>query len=313
MSGLVGVDVGGTKIAAVRVDAAGEVLAEATVPSPVQDAGLLADAMCAAVREVAPQPPTAVGVAAAGYISADRSTVLFSPNIQVWRDEPLQQRLSEALGAPVKVENDANAAAWAEYRLGAGRGTQHMVMVTLGTGVGCGLVLGGRLYRGGHGIAAELGHTLMVPGGKLCGCGQHGCLEQYASGRALGALGMEAAAAEPEAAAALLALTDDGVTVQGWEVTRAAREGDDLSRRVLRMFGDRVGQALADVTAVLDPEVLVLGGGVVAAGELLLEPVREAYLKYVTGGTTRPVARVELAQAQQWAGAVGAALLAEQD
>lgn len=312
MSDVVGVDVGGTKIAAVRVDAAGQVLADATVPSPVHDADLLAEAICCAVQQVVAHRPSAVGVAAAGYISADRSTVLFSPNIEVWREEPLQQRLSAALGAPVTIENDANAAAWAEYVLGVGQGTQHMVMVTLGTGVGSGLVLNGQLYRGGHGIAAELGHTLFVPDGAQCGCGQRGCLEQYAAGRVLGALGMEAIQEAPSQAAALLALTDDGVTVQGWEVTQAALAGDELSQRVLRTFGDRVGRALADVTAVLDPQMLVLGGGVVAAGDLLLEPVRQGYLTYVTGGRTRPVARVELAQAQQWAGAVGAALLSQQ-
>jgi glucokinase len=180
-----GVDVGGTKIAAGVVDESGKLLASTRRETPATDTGMVLEGIADAVRELrSTHEITAVGIGAAGFVDASRSTVLFAPNL-AWRDEDLRTALTAQLGVPVVVENDANAAAWAESRFGAGRDHDDVAVITVGTGIGGGLVNSGRLVRGGYGVAAEIGHITMVPYGRRCGCGLQGCWEQYGSGRAL--------------------------------------------------------------------------------------------------------------------------------
>ena len=181
----IGVDVGGTKVAAGVVDESGTILVSTRRPTPSASPAHVEETIAALVTELRREHEVeAVGIGAAGFIDAERSTVLFAPNL-AWRNEPLRDAVSKVIDLPVVVENDANAAAWAEYRFGAGQGEPDLVCVTVGTGIGGGIVLAGRLHRGRHGIGAELGHMQVVPDGRRCGCGQRGCWEQYCSGRAL--------------------------------------------------------------------------------------------------------------------------------
>lgn len=308
----IGVDVGGTKVAAGVVDEAGEVRVRVRRDTPADDVAKTRDVIVEVVSELAAEyEVAAVGIGAAGWIDANRSTVLFAPNI-AWRDEPLRDYVSRAVGLPVIVENDANVAAWAEFRFGAARDAENsMVLVTIGTGVGGGIVLGGELLRGAHGIAAELGHMLSVPGGHLCGCGRLGCIEQYASGNALVRFARAGARQEPDRATILLELADGDVdAVTGPMVTAAARSGDPVSCAAFAQIGRWLGIGLADMAQILDPEVLVVGGGVVEAGELLMGPTRQAFTEALAARAAIPVAEIRPAELGNIAGVVGAADLA---
>jgi glucokinase len=254
----------------------------------------------------------AVGIGAAGYIDADRARVLFAPNLS-WRDEPLRDEVSARVGLPVVVENDANAAAWAEHRFGAGRGEPDMVMVTVGTGIGGGIVMEGELHRGRFGIGAEFGHMMVVKDGRRCGCGQKGCWEQYCSGRALLHEAREIADVQPVLGARLLQLGDgEPEGIEAPEVTLAAQEGDPAALACFEEVGYWLGQGLADLAAVLDPGMFVIGGGVADAGELLLAPARRAFAERLTGTAYRPHAQIARAQLGNDAGMVGAGDLARQ-
>jgi glucokinase len=312
----IGVDIGGTKVAAGAVDEDGRIVARVLRTTPSHESAAVADAIVWSVQALTAEvvaegwTVSAVGIGAAGFIDVSRSRVLFAANV-VWRDEPLRDVLSARLNMPVVVENDANAAAWAEARFGAGRGVDDLVVVTVGTGIGGGIVLGGRLYRGGFGIAAEMGHMRVVPDGHRCGCGNRGCWEQYASGRALVREAREIAVASPEQAEQLLALgggTPEGIT--GPMVTKAACSGDPAAMECFRVVGAWLGQGLADLAAVLDPSVCVVGGGVSEAGDLLVDPARAAFANALTGRGHRPQAEIVLAQLGNDAGIVGAADLA---
>ncbi|MED7954046.1 ROK family glucokinase [Streptomyces sp. BE303] len=307
----IGVDVGGTKIAAGVVDEAGEILARTRVPTPA-DPQWAVDAIAQAVRELKEQYPdvAAAGIGAPGFVDRDRSTVIFAPNID-WEDEPLRGRIEELTGLPAVVENDANCAAWAEYRYGAAAGHSDMVLITVGTGIGGGLVLDGRLHRGRFGVAGEIGHLNMVPDGLPCGCGGKGCWEQYGSGRALRRYGREKSAADPLRGKRMLEL-NDGVaeTIRGIHITQAAEEGDPLALECYAELADWLGRGMADLAALFDPGVFVLGGGVSDSGRLLLDPVAKAFEQYLTGGVHRPRAEVVLSSTGSAAGIAGAADLA---
>jgi glucokinase len=308
----IGVDVGGTKVAAGVVDPTGAVLAQTRRDTPADDVAKTRDVIIEAVAELAAgREIEAVGIGAAGWIDATRSNVLFAPNI-AWRDEPLRAYVTAATGLPVIVENDANAAAWAEFRFGAGRQAEDsMVMFTIGTGVGGAIVLGGELVRGTHGVAAELGHMLLVPEGHLCGCGRYGCLEQYASGNALVRFARAGARQEPRNAAALLELAEgDPEAVTGPMVTAAAMDGDPVSRQAFAQIGHWLGIALADMVQILDPQMLVVGGGVVEAGDLLLGPTSRSYMDSLAQRRRVPVAELKAAEMGNTAGVVGAGDLA---
>ncbi|MGE7436349.1 ROK family glucokinase [Kitasatospora sp. NPDC001175] len=306
----IGVDIGASKIAAGVVDEAGRILRRVRVATP-REPDRVESAVCDVVEAVRGDHPVAgVGLGAAGFVDEKRATVLFAKHIG-WESEPLGAVVEKVLDLPVTVENDANAAAWGEARFGAGRGRDPVVCVTVGTGIGGGLVVNGGLYRGRYGVAAEFGHLPVVPGGLVCGCGSRGCWEMYGSGTALVREARAlVAAGTPEAAPLLRRAggTVDGLT--GPLLTRAAGEGDQAALGLLAGLGHWLGVGLAALAAVLDPACIVIGGGVGAAGELLLGPVRESFREHLTGRGHRPEAAVRPAALGNDAGLVGVADLA---
>ncbi len=312
----IGVDIGGTKIAVGVVDDDGVIVAKALRPTKPEDPTSIDEAIADSVAELAREFEfRAVGVAAAGFVSSDREHVIFAPNI-AWRQYPLAERVSALIGRDdirVVVENDANAAGWAEFQYGAGRHAQNMVMLTIGTGLGAAMVVDGSLVRGAYGFAAELGHVRMVPGGHPCGCGRRGCWEQYASGSALVREARRAASERSVRAAGLLALAGGTAAgIQGPHVTAAAVAGDELAIELLNELGGWIGEGCASLAAVLDPEIYVIGGGVIAAGELLLAPSRDAFSDNVPAKGHRIIAPIVAADMGNDAGIVGAAALARQ-
>lgn len=304
----VGIDIGGTKIAGGVVDPDGRILEKLRVDTPADTAQLAAAVIDMARHFSSGHEIAAVGVAAAGFIDRDRATVIHAPNI-AWRNEPLKASLEAGIDVPIAIENDANAAGWAEFRFGAGRDVDNMVMLTMGTGVGGAIVLDGELFRGGHGIAAELGHTRFIREGLRCGCGQNGCLEQYASGRAL-QREANAIADEGGIGSALAALRDEKGSISGPAVSRLVLAGDPGATEALRRVATALGEACGGFQAVLDPELFVIGGGVAQLGEDLLAPVRLAYETSLPGYGDRPVAEFAIAQLVNDAGLIGAADLA---
>ncbi|PVY97302.1 ROK family glucokinase [Actinomycetospora cinnamomea] len=307
----VGVDVGGTKIAAGVVDEDGKLLASTRRETPATDTRMVLEAIGDAVRELrSHHEVVAIGIGAAGFVDAGRAKVMFAPNL-AWRDEDLRQELMGRLDIPVVVENDANAVAWAESRFGAGRDHDDLVAITVGTGIGGGVVTGGRLLRGGFGVAAEIGHVTMVPYGRRCGCGLQGCWEQYGSGRALVTEAREIARHSPAFASGLLASAGgDAEAITGEMVTAVAQQGDVGALHCFDEIGRWIGLGLAQLAAVLDPSLFVIGGGVSAAGEVLRERVETVFRANLTGRGHRPVAEVRLAELGWEAGMVGAADLA---
>ena len=309
----IGIDVGGTKVAAGVVDEDGQIIAKLKRSTPAASPARTEQAIADAVTELLGRHQdkvTAIGIGAAGFVDSARATILFAPNL-AWRDEPLKQRVEERLGREVLVENDANASAWAEARFGAARGYRDLMLVALGTGIGAAILIGGELYRGRWGMAGEPGHIRVVPDGRLCGCGNRGCWEQYCSGNALVAEAREFARRTPEGAIRLLQL-GGGVPegISGPVITRAATEGDPAALRCFQIVGGWLGQGLADLAAILDPACFVIGGGVSEAGDLLLDPARAAFERALTGRGRRPVAEIRVAQLGEDAGIVGAADLA---
>ncbi|RJS44832.1 ROK family glucokinase [Nocardioides cavernaquae] len=311
MSLTIGVDVGGTKIAAGVVSDSGEILAELRTESPADSVIEIEATIASLVAELRlAHEVTAIGVGAAGFIDNSRSRVLFSPNL-AWKDLDLRSDLERLTGLPVVVENDANAAAWGEFTFGAGADAEDLLLVTVGTGVGGGIVMDGELVRGGFGVAAEIGHIRLVRGGIECGCGLLGCLESYGSGTALVRQTQEAAAADPSAAAALLeGAGGDVEAITGPMVTEAAQAGDPFAVARLVELGTWLGEGIASLASVLDPGVVTLGGGVSAAGDLLLVPTRASFLANLTGRGHRPEADFRLARLGNKAGMIGAADLA---
>jgi glucokinase len=311
MSLTIGVDVGGTKIAAGAVDKRGRIVEKLRRSTPSASPECTAAVIAEAVTELLGRyDARAVGVGAAGFVDEPGGAVLFAPNL-AWRDEPLRAKVEDLVGVPVVVENDANASAWAEVRFGAARGHEHVIFISVGTGIGGGFVLGGRLYRGRWGMAGEPGHVRVVPDGRLCGCGNRGCWEQYASGSALVTEARDFARRSPGGAIRLLQLAGgDPGAIGGAAITQAAQEGDPAALRCFGIVGAWLGQGLADLAAVLDPGCVVIGGGVSEAGELLIAPARAAFEKGLTGGYYRPQAQIIKAALGPDAGIVGAADLA---
>lgn len=304
----IGIDVGGTKTAAMRVAADGTVLAREILPTPADDMAATLDTIVVAAKTVATADVAAAGIAAAGLVETATGVLRFAPNL-AWRDAPLVAFVSERLGVPVVADNDNTAAAWGEYRFGAGRGYRDLLLVGVGTGIGGGIVAGGELFRGAHGFAAEIGHIVVEPDGPLCGCGNRGCWEQVASGQAVTRAGREAVRSGVETSLVELSGGDvDRVT--GPLVTRAAQGGDLVAIGIIAEVGRRLGVGIAGLVNVLDPEVVVVAGGVAAAGDLLLEPARAAYRDTVEAPDHRPEVPIVPAELGNDAGAVGAAALA---
>jgi glucokinase len=300
-----GIDLGGTKCLGVVLDADGACEAEARVPTPHGTQPVVD-----AIAEVAERlgPLDALGVGAAGLVTRD-GVVRAAPNLVVLRELELGQALSDRLGYPVHVENDATCATLAEWRLGAGRGHTDVALVTLGTGIGGGLVSGGQLQRGVNGFAGEPGHMVVDPTGPPCVCGQRGCWERFASGSGLARLAREAAVGGRLTRVVELA-GGDPEAVRGEHVQGAAREGDPGALAVMDNFAWWVALGLVNLTNILDPGVIVLGGGLVTGADLLLDPIRRHYVSLLYAADNRPHPTIAPAELGERAGALGAALVA---
>ncbi|MEO6987859.1 MAG: ROK family protein [Aquihabitans sp.] len=309
-----GFDLGGTKLLGLVVDRDGEKpLAVEQVPTPTTVDDLVNAVvdmnrrLLAAVGDDAEL--VAVGMGAPGLV--DRAGVLrYGPHLPGIVDVPLSEALSERLGVPAAIDNDANCAAWAEHERGASRGMNHSVMVTLGTGIGGGITVNGELLRGAHGFSGEIGHMVVDPNGPPCPCGRRGCWERFGSGSGLGRLAREAA--DAGSATRMIELAGgDPAQVTGEHVTQAAGEGDAEAQAVLDRFAWWVALGLANLVNMLDSEIVVLGGGLVAAGDLLLDPVRAAFNGLIMGSDHRDPVPIVVAELGTQAGAWGAALLAD--
>lgn len=306
----IGIDVGGTKVLGGVVDENGAIIATARRDTPINGGDELTDAIAAVAQDLLNEHKVdRVGISTAGFISADRKTIYANPNIKNWDGVQLEAELSRRVSAKFIVENDANCAAWAEYKYGAGRGVDVMVMLTIGTGVGGGIVIDGKIHRGHFGIGGEVGHMRVVPDGEPCGCGARGCLEVYASGSALVRYGERAIDRHPDRAQALLGEMK-GAALQGAHITAAAQAGDELAIELFATLGTYLGEAIASINAILDPGIVVIGGGVIEAGDLLLQPTREAFYRAMPSADMRPLATIVPAQLVNNAGVVGAADLA---
>jgi glucokinase len=308
MSLACGIDVGGTKIAGGVVDEDGTIVEELRVESPATDAEAIEEAIAGLVIELRSRHRIeTVGVGAAGYVDKARAVVLFAPNV-AWRNEDLKAELEKRVELPVVIENDANAAAWGEFRYGAAHDAEDLLLVTVGTGVGGGLVLDGEVYRGANGVGAEIGHMRVVPNGILCGCGKHGCFEQYASGSALVREARALALSGAQIAQGMLQRAGGDLTrITGPLITEAAQAGDAGATQQLVELGRWLGEGMASLTEILDPEVIVVGGGVSEAGDLLLEPARSAFAGQLVGRGFRPIPEIRKARLGNRAGLIGAA------
>lgn len=313
----IGIDIGGTKVAGGVVDEDGGLLVRMRRESPARDPHAIVDVvadlvteLCAA-DEVGGAEVVAVGIGAAGYVSRDRSSVVYAPNLPGWRHEPLQERLSERLGLRVVVENDANAAAWGEYRHGSGAGARCLLMATIGTGIGGAVIIDGELFRGAFGGAGEIGHIRLVQDGRRCACGLKGCWEIYASGTALTREARRRAKANPENARILLDLADGRPErITGELVSEAAEKDDPVAIEAFDEIEWRIGEGLASLAAVLDPDVIVIGGGVSEAHDLTLDQIGHSYTHHVSGGVHRPAPELRRAVLGNDAGIIGVADLA---
>lgn len=301
-----GVDIGGTKVLAAVVDEAGRIVKRAS-HSTDRDAGTAS--IIAALEDLLGRNPdqvSAIGVAAAAFVERASGRVAFAPNLTY--DQPdVPGALKSRFGMPVAVENDANAAAWGEHRFGAGKGAAEMIMVTVGTGVGGGIVIGGKLYRGSRGFAGEIGHMTIVDGGPPCACGERGCLEALASGTAIARMAREGVGGASDSILLELA-GDNPARITGALVGEAARAGDPFATEVLERAGRWLGAGFANLTNILDPEVIVVGGGAAASGYHLVEPARLELSKRVRARRDPP--DVVIANLGNDAGVIGAADLA---
>jgi glucokinase len=305
----IGIDIGGTKIAAGVVTPDGTVLHTTAVPTPKRQDHLVQRILRIIADMHSRHPDVAtVGVGAAGLVDWPGGHIRWAPN-NAYRDFPLRQLLADGSGLPVVVENDANSAAWAEATVGAGAGLGNVIVLTIGTGIGGGIILNGELHRGQSGIAGEIGHMIVNPeGGHQCGCGLTGCLETMASGTALGRAGQRVAAAHPAGRLAELAGTAGKVT--GQTVYSAARGGDPVALHLFDQLGYWLGIGIASLVNVFDPQLIVLGGGLITTGNMLLTPTRASYERFVFARPHRELPDLALARLGTDAGLIGAALLA---
>lgn len=308
----VGVDIGGTSVHGGVVDDVGAVIDQVRVGTP-RSTGELIDAVVEIVSQLGRRHAIdAVGLAVAGFVATDRRTVRYAPHL-AWRDAPVAERVAERVGLPVTLEQDANAAAVAEHRIGAGRGAHVLALLSLGTGIGAGLLVDGQIFRGARGVAPELGHVRVVPDGRACSCGKRGCLERYCSGTGLAATAVELVARHPGQAGALARVAqEDPDAVTGRRVASAARDGDPLARQAMADLGRWLGEGLAIVADVYDPDLVVLGGGVCASAPHFLDLARDHYAAVLTGAGHRSLARLRTAQLGDLAGMIGAGVLARE-
>lgn len=305
----IGVDVGGTKIAAGIVTPGGKILDEVRYPTPHSPQKLV-ESIVRAVAEVGDDHEAGgVCLAVPGLILAQEDKVIFSPNLHAIEGIPLKAEIEPKIGLPLTIENDANGATWGEFRFGAGSEAGHLVFVALGTGIGGGVVSHGVLMRGAQGAAGELGHVTIHATGPRCACGNHGCLEALASGTAIARRAREAAVEHPDSELGQLAISRQ---IIGEDVTRLARGGDEVALSVLDETGTWLGIGLAGFVNIFNPEVVAVGGGVMEAGELILASARrEVHLR--ARPPSRDLAEVRVATLGPKSGVLGAAALARDE
>jgi glucokinase len=305
----IGVDLGGTKMLLGVLDADSRVVLERREDSTGQSEDELVELLVREVGEARAERPGvgAIGMGIPATIDYEKGIAVSAVNLPI-EDLPIRDLVRERTGLPAFIDNDANVAALAEHLFGAARGTSDAVVLTIGTGIGGGLILGGEVYRGATGAGAELGHMVIDMDGPLCqgNCPNRGCVETFASGTAIGREGREAAEREP--GSALGAMRADGRRIDGRAVTEAALGGDDTAVGVFDLVGKRLGVALANFANIFEPAVIVIGGGAMAAGDLLLEPARaELRARALPPMKRIPVVAAELGED---AGMIGAAAMA---
>ncbi|QDQ99304.1 ROK family protein [Tomitella fengzijianii] len=309
MDHAIGIDIGGTNLRAAVVDPTGAVVDAVSVDTPT-DAGALDEALVDVIGELSGRHAvSAVGLAVAGFVSRDQQTVRFAPHLP-WRDAAVPARISPRVGLPVFLEHDANSAAWGEARFGPAGAGENVAVLAIGTGIGAALLVDGRLYRGSNGVAPELGHLQVVPGGRQCACGKSGCFERYCSGTALAATAAELLAAEPGRPSELRR-APDGVT--GAAVADAAAAGDPVALETMADFAYWLGMGLSIVADVFDPDLIVVAGGVATSAPLFLDDARRVYAGLVTGAGHRRLARIRRSELGVAAAMVGAAELARRN
>lgn len=308
----VGFDIGGTNIRAGVVDEQGTITDIRVAATPMV-ASELEDTIVAIVADLRRDHDiAAVGLAVAGFLDPECEVVRFAPHLP-WRDAPVRQILSDRLGLPVRLEHDANSAAWGEYRFGAAQGAGIWVFFALGTGIGAALMINGTLFRGAFGTAPEFGHLTVVQGGRECSCGKHGCLERYASGTALVDTAVDlAGTVNAEDSPLYQAILADRDKVSGHMVMEAARLGDPLGMATVDNFARWVGEGLAIVQDVLDPAMIIVGGGVSRDADLYLDQAASHMAGKIVGAGHRPLPTVSRAELGADAGMIGVADLARQ-
>ena len=314
----IGLDLGGTNLKAGLVDEAGNILRQTNVPSDAQGGpAAMVEVMAATSQTLLKEQGLTladiqgIGLGAPGMIDHANGIVLAAPNLPGVRDTPIAGMLSDRFdGRPVALENDANAAAFGEYWAGAGRGReiQHMVLLTLGTGVGSGVIIEGKLLHGAFGIASEGGHMIVEPGGRLCGCGQHGCIEAYSSATNTALRARERVEAD-QRPSTLHAVLDQAGEITSRDVFEAAAQGDPIASEIVDETAYYLAIACITLTRLLDPQRIVLGGGMIAAGEQLFGPVRE-HFKQQRWHLIEDRVQIVPAQLGNDAGLIGAAAVA---
>jgi glucokinase len=303
----IGLDIGGTKVLGVVIDSDGTVLREARQASPHAGVDALVASSAALVATLA-EPDAPIGVGAAGLVDRD-GNLGYAPNLPLVRDAPIRAELHAALNRPVIVDNDASTTTLAEVTYGAAAGARHVLLVTLGTGIGGGMVLDGKLYRGAQNYGGEFGHFTVDPNGPICACGERGHWEAIASGTALGRMARDLIASGGGATITAAAERDGGA-VTGIHVGRAAAAGDPDARHVMVQYAENVALGLAALGNIFDPECIVIGGGLVELGPLLFGPLREAFGRHLEGADYRPPIAIVPAALGERSGAIGAAVLA---
>ena len=315
-SNFIGIDLGGTNIKAGVVTREGRILGEAQAKTDAyrpQDEVIadIAAAAKAALKESGLDigEVKSIGVGSPGAIDDENGVVIFAGNLN-WVNVPLKAKLEDALGIPAFVSNDANVAAYAEYLFGAGKGRKSIYLITLGTGVGGGYVLDGKIQSGFHGVGMEIGHMILFPEGRLCTCGNRGCLESYASATGLINMGKEAMAAEPGGAIAKMA---EGQTenITAKLIIDLAKGGDEMALKIFNDYARYLAYAVINIINFSDPEVIIFGGGVSKAGDFLIDAIKNEVPPRVFCKQA-PFSEILLSKMGNEAGIIGAALLGEQ-
>lgn len=308
----VGFDIGGTNMRAGLVDESGRIVRSLSAPSPRTTQSMEQGIFDLVAQLKAEHQVDAVGLAVAGFLDPECETVRFAPHLP-WRDEPVRSKLEELLQLPVRLEHDANSAAWGEHRFGAAQGADNWVLLALGTGIGAALIENGEIYRGAYGTAPEFGHLRVVRGGRACACGKEGCLERYCSGTALVYTARELASHSPFLNSELYdQITQDPNSISGKMITEAARRKDPLGEAVVADFSEWLGETLSIIADVLDPGLIIIGGGLSRDSDLYLDEAVSHYSTRIVGAGYRPLARVSTAQLGSDAGMIGVADLARQ-